>query len=61
MRIVTLMDDRELSAEFQASHGLSFYIETKNHKILFDMGADERFLLNAQRLGVDIAGVDIAI
>lgn len=60
MRIVTLMDDRELSAEFQASHGLSFYIETKNHKILFDMGADESFLLNAQRLGVDIAGVDIA-
>lgn len=60
MRIVTLMDDRALSERFQASHGLSFYIETKNHKILFDMGPDEGFLFNAERLGIDIGSVDIA-
>lgn len=61
MKIFTLMEDTAVSPEFISSHGLSFYIETKNHKILFDMGPDGRFLENAEKLGIDISKVDIAI
>lgn len=61
MRIAALMENTALTQEFSCSHGLSLYIETKNHKILFDMGQDGGFLKNAERLGVDIAEVDTAI
>lgn len=61
MRIVTLMEDTAVSPEFVSGHGLSFYIETKNHKILFDMGPDGMFLENARMLGVDLSKVDIAV
>lgn len=61
MRIVTLMEDLAVSEKFACGHGLCFYIETKNHKILFDMGPDGRFLDNAKKLGVDISKVDTAV
>lgn len=60
MRIVTLMENTAVSQEFKASHGLSFYIETSMHRILFDMGPDDGFLENARRLGVRVEDVDIA-
>lgn len=61
MRIITLMEDTAVSDVYACGHGLCFYIETKNHKILFDMGPDERFLDNAAKLGVDISKVDTAV
>ncbi len=61
MRIVTLMENTAVSEEFLSSHGLSFYIETKNHKILFDMGQDGKFLKNAEKLGIDVSAIDLAI
>ena len=44
-----------------AEHGLSFYIETKKHKLLVDAGATNAFLENAGRLGVDLRLVDTMI
>lgn len=61
MKIFTLMENTAVSPEFVSSHGLSFYIETKKHRILFDMGPDGGFLENAGKLGVDISKVDMAI
>lgn len=61
MRIVTLMENTAVSEEFTCSHGLSLYIETRGHKILFDMGQDGGFLKNAEKLGVDLRGVDLAV
>lgn len=61
MRIVTLMENTAVSENFVCSHGLSLYIETRGHRILFDMGQDGGFLENAKKLGVDIADVDLAI
>lgn len=61
MRIVTLMENTAVSGEFVSSHGLSFYIETRGHRILFDMGQDGGFLENAKKLGVDIGSVDLAV
>ncbi len=60
MKIVTLLENTACREDLCAAHGLSLYIETKKHKILFDMGPNAAFLENAEKLGVDIASVDIA-
>ncbi|MPM52962.1 hypothetical protein SDC9_99726 [bioreactor metagenome] len=61
MKVVTLFENRTISKEYKSSHGLSIYIETKNHKILFDTGADDSFVYNASKLGVNLEEIDIAI
>lgn len=42
-------------------HGLSFYIETEKHRILSDFGPGEDMLQNAERLGVDLKSIDVAV
>lgn len=59
MKIVTLLENTACG-ELASEHGLSLYIETKKHKILFDSGASDAFLHNAKALGVDLSKVDIA-
>ncbi|MGE5629322.1 MAG: MBL fold metallo-hydrolase [Solirubrobacterales bacterium] len=61
MKIITLLENRTISKEYDTRHGLSLYIETFNHKILFDMGPDATFAKNAVKLGVDLKEVDIAV
>lgn len=61
MKITALMENTPVADGFYAEHGLSLYIETDAHRILFDMGPTEHFLANAERLAVDLAGVDIAV
>ena len=41
MIIKTLVENTALNDTFRANHGLSFYIETQQHKILFDVGKNE--------------------
>ena len=61
MKIISLVENTSVNNDIEAEHGLSLYIESKNHKILFDMGQTDLFLKNAKRLGVDLSQVDIAI
>ena len=61
MKIVTLLENTACADGVHAAHGLSNYIETAKHKILFDMGPDYHFTLNAEKLGADLSQVDIAI
>ena len=61
MRIISLVENTSVNSDIEAEHGLSLYIEAKNHKILFDMGQTDLFLKNAKKLGVDLSQVDIAI
>ena len=61
MIIKVLLENRTSSPELGCEHGLSLYIETQKHKILFDMGASTIFLENAKKMGVDLSIVDIAI
>ena len=42
-------------------HGLSLYIETAHHKILFDMGQTDLFAQNAKNLGISLTEVDYAV
>lgn len=60
MRVVTLLENERADDTLRCEHGLSLYIETEKHRILFDSGASDAFAENAEKLGVDLAKVDIA-
>lgn len=60
MKVITLLENTSVSPALCHAHGLSLYIETPNHKILFDMGPSAAFAENAEVLGVDLSAVDIA-
>lgn len=60
MKIITLIDNRTQSENFETEHGLSLYIETDdNQKILYDTGQSDLFIHNAQKLGVDLKDIDL--
>lgn len=61
MKITALVENTTNHPKLGTQHGLSLYIEANCKHILFDMGEDDLFLSNARELGVDIAGVDLAI
>lgn len=61
MKIKTLMENTACRPDLQAEAGLSLYIETEKHRILFDTGLSGGFADNAEKLGVDLAQVDLAV
>ena len=61
MIIKTLIENTSCSGELQSEHGLSLYIETKKHKILFDLGKTDLFFKNAEKLNVNIEEIDLVI
>lgn len=61
LKIWTLMENTACDGSFQAEHGLSLYIETGEHRILFDAGQTGAFADNAIRLGIDLKNVNIAV
>ena len=61
MRIINLVENEPGSSGCEAAHGLSFYVETENHKMLFDTSPSEIVLRNAQRLGLNLTAVDTVI
>ena len=61
MRIVNLIENTEGQNGCAYAHGLSFYVETKKHKLLVDLGPSEETLRNAEVLGIDLTKVDTVI
>ncbi len=64
MKITVLIDNQEHpeNSALRAEHGLSFHIETeRGEKVLLDVGASDKFLYNAEELGIDIADVNYLI
>lgn len=61
MRISVLLENKGISEDFDYKHGLSFYIESGEYKILSDLGDNDFFLLNAEKLGVDISEVEYVV
>lgn len=61
MKVITLFENRTTSKEYKYNHGLSLYIETTNHKILFDTGTNGDFAYNASKLGVNIEEIDVVV
>lgn len=61
MKIVSLLENTTEYNNIKVEHGLSLYIETDEHKILFDMGQTGLFAENAKKLGIDLGEVDLAV
>ncbi len=61
MRIVTLLENTACREDLACEHGLSLYIETGDLRILFDAGQTDAFADNAEKLGIDLSKVDIAV
>lgn len=61
MIIQNLIENTCRKIGLEAEHGLSFYMETEEKKILFDTGSSDRFARNAQKLGIDLSEVDMLV
>ena len=61
IRLIGLTENTTERTELRSKHGLSLYIETEKHKILFDLGPNDLFLKNAEKLGIDVSAVDTAV
>ena len=61
IQFTALVENTSADPRLCAEHGLSLYIETGAHHILFDMGQTALYAANARALGVDLAGVDLAV
>lgn len=61
MKIINLIEDTKGAEGCIYEHGLSFYIETKKHKLLLDTGASDAFIQNANTLGIDLTKVDTVV
>ncbi|HOG19360.1 MAG TPA: MBL fold metallo-hydrolase [Salinivirgaceae bacterium] len=60
MKITVLVDNRA-SSNCKAEHGLSFYIEYNNKKIVFDTGQSDIAAINAHKLGIDLNEIDLIV
>ena len=55
------MVENTTTCDLEAMHGLSLYIETKNHKLLFNLGPDQTVFENAKKKGIDLQEVDTVV
>ncbi|WP_407382958.1 MBL fold metallo-hydrolase [Ruminococcus sp.] len=61
MKITALTENTSRDPQIGCEHGLSLYIETNAHKLLFDAGQSALFAANAEQLGVDLSQVGLAV
>lgn len=61
MKITVLIENTAKDGRLTAEHGFSLYIETSRGTILFDSGQSGAFADNAEKLGVGLEGVDLAV
>ena len=60
MKLTALVENTTHRA-LRTVHGLSLYIETAAHRLLFDVGPDDTLFANSTALGADLAAVDTVI
>ena len=61
MKLTVLIENTTCDPSLTKEHGLSLFLETNNHKILFDFGQTDALFSNAEQLGIDLSEADIAI
>jgi 7,8-dihydropterin-6-yl-methyl-4-(beta-D-ribofuranosyl)aminobenzene 5'-phosphate synthase len=61
--VTTLIENRKINdvEGVVTENGLSLYIERDGQTILFDTGGSDKFIRNAEKLGVDLRNVDIVV
>ena len=60
VKIISLVENTS-ECGAAVAHGLSLYVETAGHRVLFDVGGDDTFVRNAYALGVDLQSVDTVV
>ncbi|MBE5890758.1 MAG: MBL fold metallo-hydrolase [Lachnospiraceae bacterium] len=58
---ITALVENTTQKDFPVEHGLSLFIETDWHRILFDTGQSTLFAENAKRMGIDLSTVDLCV
>ena len=58
---ITALVENTARSELKAKHGLSLYIETKAHKLLFDLGSDGTLFENVKKRAIDLSKIDTII
>lgn len=58
---ITALVENTAQGGFSRVHGLSLYVETGRHKLLFDLGPDGTLFENAKMAGIDLADVDTVV
>lgn len=61
MIIKTLVENTRSNDNIGCEHGLSLFIKTAKHNILFDTGSTSMFADNALKMNVDLTSVDLVI
>ena len=61
IRITTLIENTASGAGLLAEHGLSFWVEYADKRILFDTGQSDILIQNAKVLGINLADTDAII
>lgn len=61
MIVKALVENTAISDEYRCEHGLCLYIETKAHKLLYDLGQSDFFIENASKMNINLEEVDTAI
>ncbi|MBR8536525.1 MBL fold metallo-hydrolase [Carboxylicivirga sediminis] len=61
MKLTTLIDNKCSQNHLKCEHGLSFLLETDELNILFDTGQSDKFLFNAEKMGVDLLSIDYVV
>ncbi|MDE7299489.1 MAG: MBL fold metallo-hydrolase, partial [Lachnospiraceae bacterium] len=60
MKITALVENRS-SCDLKPAHGLSLYIETEKHRLLFDLGPDDTLFENASKKGIHLEEVNTVV
>ena len=58
--LIKVLVENTPGEELPGEHGLCLYIEYRGRKYLIDSGASDLFAQNADKMGVDLSGVDMA-
>ena len=61
MKISVLIENTTNTDTLISEHGISIYIESNDTKVLFDTGQSDKFIHNAEIMGISLQDVDIAI
>ena len=61
LKVQVLMENTACREGICAEHGLSLYLETGGHRLLFDTGQSGRFADNAREMGVALAEAELAV
>jgi len=59
MKMQVLLDNRIQDVDLETENGLSIYLESQGQRWLLDTGKTDKFVKNADSLGIDIKEIDL--